>query len=86
MIVSPDPFEPITAEQWDALRARWPNGERLTVAWRLARDVDALHDLLAGLPVSPERLKLDEVERARELRLVQLVAPLDLLENAMVAA
>jgi hypothetical protein len=76
-IVPRDPWEPITAEMWSALHARWPNGNLLACAWRIARDVDALHDLLLGRTVAPERLDKAEVESALEERHVQLVSPLD---------
>ncbi len=82
MIVDRDPWTPITAKQWAELREAWPNGERLTVAWRLARDVDALADLLAGRPVAPGRINQRELAKARRASLVQLVAPIDLLEAA----
>jgi hypothetical protein len=64
--------EPISAEMLEALREAWPNGVRLTAAWRLARDVDTLSDLLAGLPVDRDRLDPAGVAWARERRFVTL--------------
>jgi hypothetical protein len=76
-----DPWSPISAETWQRLRESWPNGERLTLAWRLARDVDTLGDLLLGLPVDPDRIDRVELARARTRRLVRLdLSPADLLE------
>jgi hypothetical protein len=63
----------------DALRRRWPDAVRLDVAFRLARDVDAATDLLAGRAVDPARLDPDELVQARTLRLVRLAAPVDLV-------
>jgi hypothetical protein len=79
LIVPRDPYEPITAEMQEALRAAWPDGERLTIAWRLARDLDALRDLLAGRPVSADRLDREALFTARRRSLVQLRAPLELV-------
>ncbi len=73
---------PLTPEQWDELHDRWPDGARLSAAFAIARDVAACADLLAGRPVDPARLDQDELANARERRLVQLVAPADLLEGA----
>ena len=76
-IVSKEVWEPITPEQRDALRAAWPDVTRLTTAWRIARDVDALEDLLAGRAVAPTRLRMEEVARARRRDHVLLVSSLE---------
>jgi hypothetical protein len=76
-----DPHEPITDEQWEQIRAAWPDRERLRVAWALARDVDALSDLLAGRTVHTSRLKPEALAKAREESLVQLRSPLSLLSG-----
>lgn len=78
MIVSKDPWTPISAEQWDALRAAWPDGARLEAAWSLAMTVDVLADLLAGRPVDRDRLRADALARAEQNRLVVLRRPIDL--------
>ena len=80
MRVAPaDPHEPITPEMWEAIRAKWPDGQRLAAAWALARDVDALADLLADRPVDPSRIDQAALAAACQARLVQLVRPVDLL-------
>jgi hypothetical protein len=81
-VIAPrDTFEPITNDHWTQLRAAWPDGERLRLAWQLARDVDTLGDLLAGRTVDPSRLDQDELVRARRRKLVMLVSALELLEG-----
>src|SRR5690242_3948206 len=78
-IVPRDPSQPITAEMRRALREAWPDGERLAAAWRLARDLETLSDLLAGAPVSEDRLDPEALFPARRRSLVQLGAPIELL-------
>jgi len=80
MIVSPDIFEPVNAEQWKQLRASWPNAERLRTAWNLALDVDTLADLIAGVPVAPGRLDQAELAKMSEASLITLTRPIDLLD------
>src|SRR4051812_9958051 len=80
-IVPRDPHQPITTEMMVQLRAKWPNAARLNVAWQLAKDIDTLEALLLGQPVDPTRIRQDELERALEPRLVQLVRPIDVLEG-----
>ncbi len=63
----------------EELRQRWPNGERLVTAWRLAPDLDTCSDLLAGVPVSAERLDQVALAESWELSLVTLSAPIALL-------
>jgi hypothetical protein len=75
VIVPRSPYEPVTGEMWDALRNAWPNGARLTVAFRLARDVDTCARLLAGEPVERGSLDPDGLAWARERRFVT-IAPL----------
>jgi hypothetical protein len=65
----------------DELREHWPGGERLDTAWRLAKDIDTLEALLLGQPVDPARIHQDELQRALEPRLVQLVRPIDVLHG-----
>lgn len=86
MIVSPDPCTPISALQWRMLRELWPNAQRLDVAWRLALDLRALEDLLAGGPIDPSRLDPDELEHAKQARLVELRRPIDVLGFGAAAA
>ena len=81
MIVSRDPLEPVTAEQVAALRARWPDGTRLALAWRLARDIETCGALIAGRAVDRDRLDPTELKQAYEQRLVRLERPIDLLEG-----
>lgn len=51
----------------------------IDVALRVAKDLDACRDLLAGHAVDPERLDADGLEWAREQRWVQLARPIDQL-------
>jgi hypothetical protein len=82
-----DPLVPLPADWREQLRARWPDGEKLRCAWTIAADLDTLRDLLLGLPVDvASRIRPDELERAREETLVQLVRPIDLLPNVKEAA
>lgn len=82
-IVPRSAHEPITAEQLDALRERWPTPGRLVAAFALARDVETCAELLAGVPVAPERLDQEQLELARRRRLVRLdLTAIDLLEGA----
>lgn len=80
-IIPRDITTPITADMRRRLRERWPNGERLTIAWRLAKDLETLEALLLGQPVDPSRVNQDELQRALEPRLVQLVRPIDVLHG-----
>ena len=80
-IVSPDPCEPITAEQRAALRAAYPSASRVMVAMRLARDVETFRALYAGEPVDPARVDPAGHTWARNRRLVQLdLHAIDLLD------
>lgn len=77
------------ATTWQAIRdydaARleqlWPHAERLQVAFRLAKDLAACEELLKGAPVDPGRVRQDELQKALEPRLVQLVRPIDVLHG-----
>jgi hypothetical protein len=71
-VVSRDPYEPISEEQWAELRERWPHPYRLVVAMRLAKDVETCAELLEGLPVDPDRLDPEGARWARERLLVRL--------------
>lgn len=80
MIVTPDPCEPVSAEQWAELRDRFPNAYRVFVALVLARDIGTCEDLLVGLPVDPDRLDPVALRWARDRLLVRLdLTALDLL-------
>jgi len=82
VIVPSDPHEPITGAHWLLLQWDFWNTARLATVFRLALDPDAAAELLEGRPVDPSRLDPAEVARAQEQSLVQLVAPIDLLERA----
>lgn len=85
-IVPTDTFEALTPTMRAELEQRWPNGERLVWAWRLARDVETCADLIAGHPVEESRLEPDALFEARRRRLVQLRAPIELLNIDRAAA
>ena len=78
-IVPRNPWQPLTEEMRQALRDKWPDGERLTTAWRLARDLETLRDLLAGLRVAADRLDQEALFEARRRSLVQLRTPIALV-------
>ena len=79
MIVSRDPYAPISPEQWEELRRCWSDGARLTAAWRLARDHETCADLLRALPVDRDRISPEGLAWSLEHRLVRLERPIDLL-------
>jgi hypothetical protein len=79
VIASRNPHVPIAPEQWGELRRCWPDGARLTAAWRLARDPETCADLLRGLPVDRDRLSPEGLAWSLEHRLVRLERPIDLL-------
>lgn len=64
----------------------WPNGTRLTWAWRLAKDLVTLADIIAGRPVDPDHLNQQELFIARNHRLVRFdtaaIDAYDLLNHA----
>jgi hypothetical protein len=70
-------------DEYDAARleALWPHPERIAVAMRLALDIEACEALMLGRPVDPSRLDPDELRRALEPGLVQLVRPIDVLHG-----
>lgn len=68
-IVPHHPHEPV---DWAALRAAYPHPQRIVVALRLATDLETCRALLNGEPVDPERLDKNELDRARNRRLVRL--------------
>ena len=80
-IVSRSALDPITREEWAALRAAYPNAQFLWTALRLALDRDACVALLRGEPVAPSRLDPREVQAARADSLVILIRPTDLVEG-----
>jgi len=79
-IVPCNPHEPITLAMWEELSRRWPDRERLAAAWRLARDLETLADLIAGRVVAAERLDQDALREARRRSLVQLRAPIEFVD------
>ncbi len=81
-IVPRDPHVPITGAHRLLLEWDYPDADRILLAMRLALDVNACEALLRGEPVDPSRLDPDELARARQKTLVQLVAPIDLLGDA----
>jgi hypothetical protein len=71
-----DPYDPRRAA-WR--KAAWPDAERLGAAFRLALDVEACADLLAGRAVSPAQIDQKALAQAQQTTHVRLVAPADLL-------
>jgi hypothetical protein len=82
VIVPRGPWEPISPEQREELRRCWPDGARLTAAWRLALDVETCADLLRRLPVDRDRISSEGLAWSLEHRLVRLERPIDLLLEA----
>ena len=70
---------PLSLGVLERLHLRWPNPQRLVVAFALANDVDACADLLTGRAVDPARLDPDALAKAQQASLVRLVAPASLL-------
>jgi hypothetical protein len=81
-VIATSTFGPITPTQRTRLRAAYPDALRIYVAMMLARDVDACAGLLRGEVVEPSRLDHARLATARKERLVQLVAPIELLKAA----
>lgn len=82
-IVPRDPYEPITAEMWAELRARYPHPQRIAVAMKLADDVETCEALLRGDPVDPDRVNTEALREARDRKLVRLdLCAIDLLKEA----
>lgn len=75
MIVPRDTYVSLTPAMQGRLLERWPGVQRLRVAWRIAGDVEALADLLAGCPVDPSRLDPQGLLWARTHELVALLPP-----------
>lgn len=61
------------------LEALWPDGDRLTVAWRLSTSLDVLRDLLLGRYVDPARLDQDWLRWAKRERFVALKPAIECL-------
>lgn len=78
-IASRDSLEPVTLEMRAALADAYPDAQRLLVAFRLALDVEACADLLAGRAVDPARLDQGELVTARRKRLLTLTPAIDAL-------
>ena len=70
-----------TPDWLTVLQVARPCTQHTSVAIRLAKDVEACAALLRGEPVDPARIDPGELFTARRKRLVQLVAPVDLIEN-----
>lgn len=70
-----------TAQHYPLTRNERIGLQRLKLIWDLAGSLDALEDLLLGVPVDPSRLNKDELAGAFEASLVQLVRPIDLLHG-----
>jgi hypothetical protein len=87
-VVPRDVSEPMTAAQWQLVRRDYPDAyvQRVRIAMRLALDVATCGALLEGRPVDPSRLDQAELARARKATLVQLVAPIDVLDPVLAAA
>ncbi len=79
-VVSKDTHDAITPAQWDELRRRYPNVDRLDTAFRMGVDVGTCADLLAGLPVGRGRLDAKGLRWARVRRLVRLERPVDMFD------
>ena len=86
MIAPRDPWQPLPPDWREQVTAKWPNAERLSWAWRLARDPETCGALIAGHPVDQRRLDPDALLEARRRSLVQLRAPLELLNVVEEAA
>ena len=80
MIVPRDPYVSLTLGEREQLERLWPHTHRLLAAIKLARDIDACCDLLAGRPVDLSRLDPAELEHSKRASLVRLLAPAGLLE------
>jgi hypothetical protein len=80
VIVPRDPWQPLPVDWREQLRARWPDGERLAWAWRLAPKLATCGDLLAGLPVALAWLNQNALVAARRSSVVTLRAPLELVK------
>lgn len=78
-VVPRNVYEPLPDGWREQLAERWPDGERLAWAFRLALDVETCADLIAGRPVSMSRLDSSALFEARRRSLVQLRAPLELV-------
>ena len=75
LVVSPNPYIPLPDGWRERLAAMWPDGARLTWAWRLAGDFHALADLIEGRTVDAARLDDRALVAASREQLVQLIAP-----------
>jgi hypothetical protein len=84
-VIPRDIFEPLPADWREQLAERWPDAERLAWAWRLARDIETCGDLIAGRAVGSSRLNPEALFEARRRSIVQLRAPIDLLNVQEIA-
>lgn len=62
------------------LKAKWPNGDRLMLAWRLAGDLATLEDLLLGHHVDPIRLDEEWLRWAKREKFVALKPAIEVLD------
>jgi hypothetical protein len=76
MTAPTDPYGPAAAERRAAM---WPDTDRLSTAFALARDVATCEALLRGDHVDPNRLDQDWLTWARKQKFVQLASPAELL-------
>ena len=72
-------MNPLPAGYLESLKAKWPNGDRLTLAWNLAGSLDALEDLLSGRYVDPARLDQEWLRWAKREQFVALKPALETL-------
>lgn len=54
------------------LEQRYPHPERILIAMRLAKDLEACKTLLQGRPLDPIRIDQAELRKAEQRRLVRL--------------
>lgn len=60
-------------------KAKWPNKERLMLAWRLATSLEDLEALLLGHYVDPARLDQDWLRWAKREKMVALKPAIETL-------
>lgn len=62
-VISPDPLDPITVEQWAELERRYPDATRIGTAFRLAPTIEVCEAFLRNESVPLDRLDPDWVRR-----------------------
>jgi len=85
-IVPLDPCEPITPEISAELERRYPDAARIAAAMSLARDLATFRALYAGALIPAESLDQAALADARRRSLVQLRAPIELVNVREAAA